>query len=523
MQTSLAIASNEQPEERGKNAKEKVDKTLTEEIVIAICAPIGSLKEKVIEALQERLQSYNYEIQVIKLSSFIEKHNGSKVEALTGKTPAYAALQHKIDGGNDLRNKYTKSILAEFAIGDIYLDRMENNGEKVLPNFENLKSRRKCYIIDSIKNPEELFLLRVVYREIFYFFSIYSPRPEREANLTSKGLSGPEIHELIETDEFENNSSGQRVRDVFTEADFFVRASNYSLSNIATKVERYLHLIFNSSIITPYPNEIAMYQAKSAAGNSACLSRQVGACITDESGDIISLGWNDVPKYGGNLYRENSTHDHRCKNIGKCSNDSTKDDLTLNIVRGIVEDKFLQEELLKTVVSSRKDEVMQHLHNIIRKSTKVKDLIEFSRSVHAEMHAIITGSQLSGAKMVNGKLFCTTYPCHNCARHIIVAGIKEIYYIEPYVKSLCITLHSDAITENEQDNTKVRILVYDGVAPRRFLEFFTMIDNRKNKEGVQKNIDLGSTFPKTRLTLQALPALEAQAIHSLADYGLLKN
>ena len=28
----------------------------------------------------------------------------------------------------------------------------------------------------------------------------------------------------------------------------------------------------------------------------------------------------------------------------------------------------------------------------------------------------------------NGKLFSTTYPCHSCARHIVAAGIKEVFY-----------------------------------------------------------------------------------------------
>ena len=81
--------------------------------------------------------------------------------------------------------------------------------------------------------------------------------------------------------------------------------------------------------------------------------------------------------------------------------------------------------------------------------------------------------------MKGGKLYCTTYPCHNCARHIIVAGIQEVYYIEPYVKSLCMELHADALTEDENTEGKVKILVYDGVAPRRYLEFFTMFKERK--------------------------------------------
>jgi deoxycytidylate deaminase len=508
-------------EPKGRNAKEKVDKTLTEEIIIAICAPIGSLKEKVLDALKRRLEEYGYDHQVIKLSSLISEHYNVTQVDISGHTSSFSQLQYKIDGGNALRNKHSNSILAEFAIGQIYFDRIAEFSSAGKLVIENIKTRRKCYIIDSIKNTAELQLLRAVYREIIYFVSIYSPLNERIDNLLSKDLSRKEINKLIETDEFENNQFGQKVRDVFTEADFFIRASSFSLKDIDLKIERYSHLIFNSKIITPFVNEIAMYQAKSAAGNSACLSRQVGAAITDKTGDVISTGWNDVPKFGGNLYREDSLNDRRCKNIGHCSNDSTKDSLTKNIVDNIINDELLKTKLFDGKEINPLSNEFLHLTNIVRKSTKVKDLIEFSRSVHAEMHAIIVGSQLAGTKMVDGKLFCTTYPCHNCARHIIVAGIKEIYYIEPYVKSLCILLHEDAITENEEEDNKVRILVYDGVAPRRFLEFFTMSDNRKSKSGTQNNYDLKTIFPKTRLTLQAIPTLEAQAIHSLRESGVI--
>jgi len=139
------------------------------------------------------------------------------------------------------------------------------------------------------------------------------------------------------------------------------------------------------------------------------------------------------------------------------------------------------------------------------------------------MHAIVIGSQLTGNKMVGGDLFCTTYPCHNCARHIVLAGIKNIYYIEPYKKSLCLTLHSDSLTENEDDTSKVRILLYDGVAPRRYLEFFSIKnDNRKNKDGTVNNPVLTTIPPKNRLSLQSIPVLEGQAIHALNECGILK-
>jgi deoxycytidylate deaminase len=87
------------------------------------------------------------------------------------------------------------------------------------------------------------------------------------------------------------------------------------------------------------------------------------------------------------------------------------------------------------------EEISKTFAKILSK-TDIRNLLEYSRAVHAGMHAIIKGSQLTGDKMKNGKLFVTTYLCHHCARHILLAGIKEIYYIEPYAKSLCLSLHN---------------------------------------------------------------------------------
>jgi len=169
-------------------------------------------------------------------------------------------------------------------------------------------------------------------------------------------------------------------------------------------------------------------------------------------------------------------------------------------------------------------ELIKQIEDFLKQS-EIKDLVEYSRSVHAEMHAIILGSQYTGDKMINGKLFCTTYPCHHCARHIILAGIKYIYYIKPYIKSLSLELHDDALTEYETDkDEKVKILVYDGVAPRRYLDFFSMGNEaRKDENGKILKKDLTLCFPRNRITLQALPTLEEQAIHSLTEVGFYKK
>lgn len=505
-----------------KSTKERVEDTVTEELVIGICSPIGSLKEEVINSLETILHDkYGYIIKRIKISHFIEKYTSPKDKNEDFKgSQGYLDKMGKIIQGDKLREKYGHGVLAELAVSQMNFEREESlkSEEQIDIDPREISGRRICYIIDSLKNKEELDILRSIYREIFYLFSVFSPKEERQENLTKKQLeihkevTATEAEKLINADEHEVFDHGQHVRDVFVEADFFVRVSNETRETIEQRIVRFVSLIFNSKVITPSQDETAMYAAKSAATNSACLSRQVGASITDESGVILSTGWNDVPKFGGNLYNQNSLIDNRCFEKGYCFNDKTKAELSENIISKILEVEMLNVNITK--------ELKQKILNKI-KSSKIRDLIEFSRSVHAEMHAIISGSQISGTKMINGKLYCTTYPCHNCARHIIVSGITTVYFIEPYVKSLCLELHGDDITDKEKSTEqKVKILVFEGVAPRRYLDFFTMTDSRKEKitgKLINNVNNLKNLKPKTSITLQALATLEKHAMIPIKD------
>lgn len=518
--SALKVSHKDNTNDRsiGRNTREKVENTYTSELVIALCTPIGSIKKGVLVALEEILiEQYGYAIETIKLSDYLNV----TPQTQPGETEKFSLFKQKIREGNRLRQEYkSPGILAELAIAAINSDRVGLLGEgDEYPDPQETGGKRKCYIIDSLKNKEELKLLRSVYKDIFYQIGVFSPLEERKKTLSESNLGPDEINEIINNDEFENNTDGQNVRNTFIESDFFFRVSDETTNEVKEKVSRYLALIFEAEIITPKPEEHAMYAAKSSASSSACLSRQVGAAITDKNCDLLSTGWNDVPKFGGNLYNSSDENDMRCFKKGFCSNDGTKDSLGLSVVEEIL-NSLKENDLLKN--ETKEDEVKDILFKKVRNSTKIKDLIEFSRSVHAEMHAIISGSQLSGDRMLGGKLFCTTYPCHNCARHIVVAGITEVYYIEPYVKSLCTELHSDSLTEKEQpvspDDKKVKLLVYDGVAPRRFLEFFSMNTERK-VNGKLKTIDKKEVNPKTRLSLQALQTLETQAIHSLTEIG----
>ena len=104
----------------------------------------------------------------------------------------------------------------------------------------------------------------------------------------------------------------------------------------------------------------------------------------------------------------------------------------------------------------------------------LNDITEYGRVVHAEMDAIL-GCARRGISSKDSIMFCTTYPCHNCAKHIIASGISKVIFIEPYPKSKAYDMHDDAIRNAEDDESeKVLFLPFVGVGPRQFVNFFSM-------------------------------------------------
>jgi deoxycytidylate deaminase len=94
--------------------------------------------------------------------------------------------------------------------------------------------------------------------------------------------------------------------------------------------------------------------------------------------------------------------------------------------------------------------------------------------VHAEMEALLACAR-SGVSPVNGTVHCTTFPCHNCAKHIIAAGIKRVVFIEPYPKSKALEFHQEAVTLDKSDGeNKVIFEPFTGIGPRKFFDLFSM-------------------------------------------------
>jgi deoxycytidylate deaminase len=160
--------------------------------------------------------------------------------------------------------------------------------------------------------------------------------------------------------------------------------------------------------------------------------------------------------------------------------------------------------------------------------TRIKDLIEFSRSIHAEMEAIMSVAREGKHSLVGATLYTNTYPCHNCARHIVAAGIRKVVYIEPYLKSLATQLHSDAITEIPHDidddgnrvekpvtQTQVFFQQFDGVAPKNYLKLFRPLAERK-ENGKRRTDNKASVVPMLSIPLDSPASYESKVVADLA-------
>src|SRR5690606_30390910 len=156
-----------------KSGAEAVAGTYTDELVIALCGPIGSPMHDVAGALQEQLEQFGYDCFRIQLSHYIEKH-APTVKQVVEKNSEYHRTLSLINAGNALREKYGPSVLANLAVWEIRLRREKDKKEQGddSPSYRPL---RACHIIDSIKNQQELDLLRSVYGEMLFVIGVFSP------------------------------------------------------------------------------------------------------------------------------------------------------------------------------------------------------------------------------------------------------------------------------------------------------------------------------------------------------------
>ena len=312
---------------------------------------------------------------------------------------------------------------------------------------------RRAYIIHSLKRPEEVELLRAIYGRAFYLIAAFATRDFRVSGLASRIAQSRHdfaydkyrvtAEQLVHRDEMDlNEPLGQDMRDTFPEADFFIDAA--SRRTMKTGADRLIDLAFGHPFETPTADELGMFLARAAAMRSADLSRQVGAVIMGEPGEVIAIGCNEVPKPQGGHYWRGGEPDARDFVLGYDPSVLIRHEMLAEIFLLLKDNGWLADTKSNHDIDSLVADALRGAGKPPLKEAQITDILEFGRVVHAEMSAI-TEAARRGRSIKDATLYCTTFPCHICARHIISSGIKRVVYIEPYPKSMAQRLYPEAI------------------------------------------------------------------------------
>jgi deoxycytidylate deaminase len=472
----------------------------------------------------------------------------------------------RMDAGDWLRTEYGPDILAQRAIAEVgrrrkvFVDRDSKRGRVFI--FDSLMHPAEVELMRYVYG-RSFFLIAVHstvnLRSNHIFQEIKSSDPnERAAPPNPDNLPEDEVDRLAREREKANEEQWRRqvyilmqrdegltdpesnmtpappkcrvaIRRTFSEADVFVAASepqNVKSVRKPAVIDRFIDLVFGEPFHTPTRAELGMAHAYVAAKRSAHLSRQVGAAICSTDGDLLGVGVNEVPAAGGGHYwpeydgTENDQRDflYRFKLAdgteieGVDSNDVIKVDAFMDLLKrafGALGPEALfpgsQQSLFMNSLKINPEQTANDLfNNESVRAAQFFDVIEFSRALHAEMSALMACLR-NGMSIRGAVLYCTTFPCHECSRHIIAAGISQVIYVEPYAKSRVAQLHADSVTVDQftgppapgedhiidrLEGKKVSFEPFIGISPNRHNQLYSLV-KRKIDGQVEDRTQLG--------------------------------
>lgn len=221
----------------------------------------------------------------------------------------------------------------------------------------------------------------------------------------------------------------------------------YDFMSVGEQWIKMAALILHPGLVSPSSEERCMEVAYTAKFNSGCISRQVGAVITNKNHAIRSIGWNDVP-YGqvpcslrelpDLIDRTNEAINNRYYGvISYSAYELTSNQYPkykkpyygMSFKEGIRLDYEAHiEDIKKDLNGLPCPYCFKDLHN-----TMCKDKNQvFTRSLHAEENAMMQMVKYGGEGLMEGIIYVTASPCELCSKKLYQLGVRKIVYIDPY-------------------------------------------------------------------------------------------
>lgn len=471
------------------------------ELVIGFVAPAGVNVRHLHDETAKVLREFKYDSIEVRLSQLLDRATGSTPSSSSGEDKRILHLQKMGHNFREALNNPAALALAAL----VAIREKRANPDTPLDGV--------AFLLNQLKHPSEVRLLRKIYGPSFILIAAHAAKNTRRNNLvksiaSSEGRSAcdddiAKALNIVRIDDEEagaigTDELGQNTRNTYPLADLFV---NLERESGVHDVGRFMDLLFGHPFHSPRPAELAMYHASATALRSSDESRQVGAVIVDVKRDsanqtsnieVIATGMNEVPMRGGGFYWDGSPNspDARSQWLKTYRDDDRALTIKKDVLTELIDVLRKKRWLGPSIESTQTPHLLRELIPEGLRGTQFMDIGEFQREVHAEMAALLDSAR-RGVSVDGKTMFVTTFPCHNCAKHIIAAGIRHVVYLEPYPKSRAEMLHDEeielestlgALSDESSKNgapSKVIFSSYTGIAPRQYRRLFSMAGRGK--------------------------------------------
>lgn len=445
---------------------------------------------------------------------------------LTKKTRLIHDLANNLREYNTVRNLILENKVK--TLDNIYTVAITIN--KLIKIWRN-ENRQHCKIvIDSLKNSLELSFFKEKFAA-FYMVAVKKNLSERnnelknqiesfgyneldtkehlknillldeseyKGNDVNKGLFAfPDIENCIQKSDyhlyFSNTKKGKYEECI--ECDSEIHDSRYKYLGLDVQIMKFISLIHQPGIVTPTAIERTMQIAFNAKYNSGCISRQVGAVITDENYSVKSIGWNDVAQGQipcslrniNDLLNGENLHHFSDFEIGKKRAEAEDGLESFNDFSYEDGENFSQKAEHVVKESNQNDlngRNCSYCFKTFHNSFENEKNQVHTRSLHAEENAMIQISKYGGNKLLNGYLFTTASPCELCSKKAFQLGIKYIYFIDPYPG-----IASKHTLKNGADKSKnPKLVMFQGALGKTFHKLYEPFMSQKDELSILTDI-----------------------------------
>ncbi len=242
--------------------------------------------------------------------------------------------------------------------------------------------------------------------------------------------------------------------------------------DVVTKVagdtfDRYATLLAWPGAHGPTADEQAMYFAAAARLRSSTVRGQAGAALCDETGDLIAVGSNEVPRAGGGQYWDGDPYDGRDRaRFGYDYATAARWGDFMDTLDWLVERAMLSAAVRDAIAALGVNALPgDRLPQVLKGEAR-------GRNIHAEEAAILSAAR-RGVRLGGSRAYTTQPPCHLCLRHLIGAGVRTIQYLPGRASQDLVARHGDALRSDG-----VSLEQFTGITPTGYERLFGRLSGR---------------------------------------------